>query len=140
MFEISEKNNDRQNKNEKHNFPNFAIIKICSIEDILPNEIVQHSMSFLQPKQRFAICNVSKKFEKLTKESINLDIDFQMRVYNRITGAFRNYQQIENNCLMFYGRHSPNEIAEMILENANKYIHYRLYDCALRLYSEIEIY
>ena len=47
--------------------------KLFSVEDTLPYEILQHSFSFLNIKQRFIIANISKAFQKLALKSIKID-------------------------------------------------------------------
>ena len=64
-------------KNWKHEM-SLLKYKVFSIEETLPFEIIQHSMSFLEPKQRFIICNVSKAFQKLSLQSIKLDNEFRL--------------------------------------------------------------
>ena len=53
--------------------------KILSIEDIFPEVLLQHTLSFLDSTQQFIICNVSKTFKTLALQSIKMDGGFDLR-------------------------------------------------------------
>ena len=55
--------------------------KIFSIEDTLPIDILQYSLSFLDAKQKFMIANVSKTFQKLTIKNIKCDKQFYLHSF-----------------------------------------------------------